>query len=208
MKHIVLTLILALATLGTTAKPTAATILNNTRARIQSAGDIQGDFTITTFQGTTPTGVTSGTMSMRGQKYTLSTSDMTTWYDGHTQWTYIKGTDEVNVTTPTQAELQTSSPTAFLSIYDKGYKATLTQSTLRQKRVWQVTLRATRRQQPQTIVIDIDQSDYTPMCIRVLNDGNWTRIAIHSFKTGQHLSDTHFQFSSSDHPGVEVIDMR
>ena len=38
--------------------------------------------------------------------------------------------------------------------------------------------------------------------------GNWMRFRISSLKTRQSFSAATFQYKESDHPGVEVIDLR
>ena len=103
-------------------KPAPMELLDKTCAILSQSGGVTGQFTATTFQGTSPQNTTSGTMSMMGQKYVLKTPDMSTWYNGRKQWTMIAGTDEVNVTVPTAAELSQSSPAAYLALYKQGYK--------------------------------------------------------------------------------------
>ena len=58
------------------------------------------------------------------------------------------------------------------------------------------------------IYIDIRKSDYTLLCVRVKQDGNWNRIAIHDFKSGLKLSNEQFTFNPSMYPDAEVIDLR
>lgn len=186
----------------------ATDILDKTRGIIKAAPSVNAEFTLTSFSGTTKTGVTQGNFSMQGQKYTLTTPDVKTWFDGKTQWTYMQGSDEVNVTTPTQEEIEKSSPLSFIDVYKRGFKGTVRNSNLRGKAVWEVTLKAKSKRQPSVIIVDIEKESYTPMCIRLLNDGDWTRIAITDFKKGKSLKESSFQFNTSDHPGVEVIDMR
>ena len=64
------------------------------------------------------------------------------------------------------------------------------------------------KQEPSSIVISIDQETYTPMCLRIRNNGDWTRISINDFSTRSSLPDEHFNFPSQDYPNYEVIDMR
>jgi len=50
-------------------------------------------------------------------KFKLEMPDMETWFDGKTQWVWIKSTNEVNVSTPSSAEIAAISPLALLNIY-------------------------------------------------------------------------------------------
>ncbi|MBR5102295.1 MAG: outer-membrane lipoprotein carrier protein LolA, partial [Muribaculaceae bacterium] len=64
------------------------------------------------YSATTQQGTNIGTIVMNGSKFRILSPEYKTWYNGKTQWTYSTVTDEVNITTPTQAELQTINPYA------------------------------------------------------------------------------------------------
>ncbi|MDE5560352.1 MAG: hypothetical protein K2J00_00880, partial [Bacteroidaceae bacterium] len=92
-------------------------ILDRTSARLQSNGGQSASFTTTVFDGTTPRETISGTIDMLGQKYVMKTPSVCTWFNGKYQWSFISGNEEVTLVSPTDEELQTSSPMAFLGIY-------------------------------------------------------------------------------------------
>lgn len=62
---------------------------------------------------------------LEGDKFTFRGDGVTTWFDGHTQWSYLSSADEVNVSEPTPEELQSINPYALLSLYEQGYKLKL-----------------------------------------------------------------------------------
>lgn len=189
-------------------KPTPMALLDKTYAILSQGGGVTGQFTATTFQGTSPQNTTSGTMSMMGQKYVLKTPDMSTWYNGKKQWTMIAGTDEVNVTVPTTAELSQSSPGAYLSLYKQGYKLSIKGTTLRNRKAWDVTMKArTKKQQPSQVVVTIDAQTNHPMCIRVKYRNDWSRISIQNLRTNNKLNARDFEFPASQYPGVEIINI-
>lgn len=189
-------------------KPTPMALLDKTHAILSQGGGVTGQFTATTFQGTSPQNTTSGTMSMMGQKYVLKTPDMSTWYNGKKQWTMIAGTDEVNVTVPTTAELSQSSPGAYLSLYKQGYKLSIKGTTLRNRKAWDVTMKArSKKQQPSQVVVTIDAQTNHPMCIRVKYRNDWSRISIQNLRTNNKLNARDFEFPASQYPGVEIINI-
>lgn len=189
-------------------KPTPMALLDKTHAILSQGGGFTGQFTATTFQGTSPQNTTSGTMSMMGQKYVLKTPDMSTWYNGRKQWTMIAGTDEVNVTVPTTAELSQSSPGAYLSLYKQGYKLSIKGTTLRNRKAWDVTMKArSKKQQPSQVVVTIDAQTNHPMCIRVKYRNDWSRISIQNLRTNNKLNARDFEFPASQYPGVEIINI-
>lgn len=188
-------------------KMSAMQILDRTASRMKQDGGICASFTTTTFQGTVPSEVINGKISILGEKYVMQTPFMSTWFDGTHQWNLIEENKEVSVTEPTQEELQVSSPTAFMSMYKQGFNLSVKTASLRGKQVWEVTLRPKKRkQEPSTIVLSIDKQTFYPMCLRIRNEGNWTRISIDNFKTSCHLSDKDFAFPAKDYPQYEVIE--
>lgn len=210
MKRTLFTILLTVAAIACFAqnKPTPMELLDKTCAILSQSGGVTGQFTATTFQGTAPQNTTSGSMSIMGQKYVLKTPDMSTWYNGRKQWTMIAGTDEVNITVPTAAEISQSSPAAYLALYKQGYKLTIQSTTLRNRKAWEVTMKARKKDlQPSQVVVTIDAQTNHPMCIRVKYRNDWSRIAIHNLRTGNKLNARDFEFPASQYPGVEIIEM-
>ncbi len=184
-------------------------ILDRTAKYLQTNGGVSAKFTTTTFKGSTPSEVITGTLSMHGNKYIMSTTSLKTWFDGKDQWTLNPNSKEVNLVTPTEEELQVSSPTAFLSLYKQGFNLSSDKSTLRGRKIWDVTLRPKqRKQEPSRIIVSIDQETFEPMCLRIRNEGNWTRISISEVNTNAGLTDAQFKFPATQYPDYEIIDMR
>ena len=95
----------------------ARSILDKAAATVSNASGVEASFQMITKQGTT-----SGQIAVKGSKFHATTPDASVWFDGKTQWTYMKGNEEVNVSNPTEAELQAINPYNFINIYKKGFK--------------------------------------------------------------------------------------
>lgn len=189
------------------AQSTAMQLLDATAARMGQKGGISGSFTATSYSGKKVKNQTSGTLIMQGSKYALNTPDMHTWYNGEYQWSLINGSDEVNRTKPTAAELHHSSPSAFLGIYKSGYNLSMKNTKLRGQKVSEVTMKAIgTSKQPQQVILDIDPATNSPLCMRILYKGNWTRISISDIKAGS-AKPSDFEFPSKDYPKVTVVNM-
>ena len=187
----------------------AQTVLDAAAARIQKAGCIRAQFKATSFSGTTPKGETMGSMLIKGSKFQMTTPELTTWFDGKTQWSMLREAGEVNITEPTEEEIDAMNPAAFVNLYKKGYRATLRPSILRGQKTYEVHLTATKSHLPITeIYVDVTQKDHTLLCVRAKQDGNWTRLSILSFDTDKKAKDSDFQFPSKDFPNIELIDLR
>ncbi|MBR1712163.1 MAG: outer-membrane lipoprotein carrier protein LolA [Alloprevotella sp.] len=208
MKKFLLPLLL-LACLPTLSAQTAKDILDRTAAKLQqSTGGYSAKFQATSFNGTREAGSTNGTIEVKGQKFKITSNGMTTWFDGHTQWSLLAGSDEVNVSTPSAAEVQQMNPYYLLNAYKQGYTCTIRNADKGGLQRWEVTLSAKRKADFPRILLIID-SNYTLQNIRLRDaKGNWMRFRISGVKTGLNLPDSRFRFEKKDYPGIEVIDLR
>ena len=209
IKHIFLILLCACTLLPVQAQK-AQDILDKTAGKLKNSGGIEAVFEATAFKGTKETGSASGTIKVKGNKFKIESNSLTTWFDGKTQWTLLAGSDEVNVSTPTAAELQAINPYSFINIYKKGYTATLTKASYEGKSVHEVRLVATsKKSSMQKILLTIDPTTLMPLSVRFKNaKGDWTRIRVRSIKTGRKFADAVFTFDAKQHPGIEIIDLR
>ena len=209
IKHI-FQIILCACTLLPVQAQKAQDILDKTAGKLKNSGGIEAVFEATAFKGTKETGSASGTIKVKGNKFKIESNSLTTWFDGKTQWTLLAGSDEVNVSTPTAAELQAINPYSFINIYKKGYTATLAKASYEGKSVHEVRLVTTsKKSSMQKILLTIDPSTLLPLSVRFKNaKGDWTRIRVRSIKTGRQFADAAFTFDAKQHPGIEVIDLR
>lgn len=210
MKRIILILLCLLTAGGTYAQRDARRILDTMAAKVKKAGGVKATFSATSYQSGSSQGTVAGTFLTDGRRFKMTTPQMTTWFDGHTQWTYTPQTEEVNVATPTAAELQTMNPYAFLTIYKKGFTYTLTTTTYQGHAADEVTLTASDRHRDiQRILVTVDKTTRLPLCVRILQGAkNWVRININSFKGGQKYPPATFAFDKKQYPKAEVIDLR
>ena len=148
-------------------------------------------------------------MLMQGRKFKMQSNELTVWFDGKQQWSKLRDSNEVNLTEPTDDELAQTNPAALIGIYKHGYTATLDQGTLRGKPTNIVTLKAADKSAAfQTIILDIERSTNKPLCIRAKQNGDWLRLAIFSFETGQSVGKSDFTFPKKLYPKAEIIDLR
>ena len=138
MKKLFLVFLALALTAGTFAQNAtqARKILDKTAAIVGRKGGASANFSVSGKYGNS-----SGTISIKGNKFNARTSQAIVWYDGKTQWTYMKNSQEVNVSTPTEAQQQSMNPYKFINIYKNGFK-------LGMKNVsggWQIHLYATNQ---------------------------------------------------------------
>ena len=190
-------------------KLSAKEILDKTSMAINNSNGFNARFTTTTFDGTTPANTFAGTLDVKGEKYIMKTDAISVWFNGQEQWTLMPGNNEVSLMTPTPEEMQVSSPMSFITIYKQGFKLSKDSGTLRNRKVWNITLLPKdRKQEPSKITVTIDQQTYLPLCLRVRNNGDWTCISITDIDTNTNFSNSHFTFPPSDYPEYKIIDLR
>jgi outer membrane lipoprotein-sorting protein len=178
----------------------AKSILDKAAATVSNPNGVQANFQMISKQY----GSTYGSISIKGRKFHASTPEAIVWFDGKTQWTYMKNNDEVNVSNPTEAELQAINPYNFINIYKQGFKL----SSKKVNNSYEVHLKATdKKRKIQEMYIIVDQQSYRPTHVKMYQDGKWTVLLISSLKSTS-LNDGLFQFNAKDFPQAEIIDLR
>ncbi len=177
----------------------AKQVLDKAAAVVSNAKGVQAQFTMKNSQLNT-----SGTIAIKGKKFHAAVPQAIVWFDGKTQWTYMKKNDEVNVANPTQADLEAISPYSFIYLYKQGYSYTMKKKPGN----YEVHLTAKKKKHGiQEMYIVVNQKTYIPSQIRLKQQKGWTTIDISHFKQVA-LSDETFRFNAKDYPTAEVIDLR
>ena len=179
---------------------TAKQVLDKTASVLSNKGGVTANFSITGKN----IGTTSGKISVKGRMFQATTPQAMVWFNGKTQWTYMKSQQEVNVSNPTEAELQAINPYNFINIYKKGYSYTMKTVSAG----YEVHLKATdAKRQIQEMYITVNKSTYAPSQVKMRQAKRWTTINVSSLKKAN-LSNSVFTFPSKDYPNAEVIDLR
>lgn len=151
----------------------------------------------------------TGTIYLKDDKFVLETTGVRTWFDGHTQWTYLEENEEVNILEPTSEEMQMLNPYVWLSCYEQGgYRLKMGN---RKAGVESVVLSATTpKQEIQYIFLDTNPKSHHPMTVSFILRGNrhTTTIVIDTYEEGRHYPDSFFTFDKKQYPDAEVVDLR
>lgn len=201
MKKILIILLpLLLFTLTVTADNAsdARQVLDKTAAVVNRKGGASASFSISGGK----IGTQTGKIAIKGQKFCATTGAATMWYDGKTQWTYMKANNEVNIATPDARKQQMMNPYTFISLYKKGYNL----SMKTQGKTHQVHMVAQGKAAIKEMYITVDKN-YVPTQVRMNQNGQWTTIVLTGF-SGKNLPDSMFRFNSKDYPKAEVVDLR
>lgn len=178
----------------------ARAFLDKTAKTIGKPGGISASFTMSH----PSTGNVSGTISVKGNKFNARTPQAIVWFNGKTQWTYMKRNNEVNISNPTAAQQQMMNPYTFINIYKSGYKLSM-KATGSNNEVHLVANNA--KQSIQEMYITVNRKTYVPSSIRMRHGGKWYNITVSNFST-KNQPNRLFSFNSKDYPSAEVIDLR
>ena len=190
---------MAVLSLGAFAQ-TAQQVLDKTAKVIGNKSGASANFSMSSPKY----GSASGTIAIKGNKFNARTAQATVWYDGKTQWTYMKKTNEVNVSNPTQAQQMSMNPYTFIHIYKTGYKSTL--KTVGSN--YQVHLVANNQKRTVAeMYITINKKTHVPSQVKMRQGSTWSTISISGFKA-KNVANSAFTFNSKEFPKAEVIDLR
>lgn len=186
------------------AQEDASVMLERTAEAIRSSQGIKATFTIQVEDVET-----EGTIYLKGSKFKLETEDVTTWFDGKTQWTLVEPTEEVNISEPTAEELQSINPYAWLSLYKEGYNVKYGGGANEGERSIIMTTSISRLDM-QCIVLTINERTLAPVRLSMAGRGgsDVAVIFINSYDDKQHYADEMFTYPAEKYPDVEVVDLR
>lgn len=208
MKHTLLSILLVAAmavvasvqSMAQSNPAQARAILDKTSKVIGHKSGVSASFTL----NNPTTGNVSGTIAVKGGKFNARTPQAIVWFNGKTQWTYMKKNNEVNISTPTQAQQQMMNPYTFINVYKTGYKMSSTKAG----GSYEVHLVAQNQKRSiQEMYVTVNSKTYVPSRVKMKHNGRWYTVTISNF-SAKKLPDSLFTFNSKDYPSAEVIDLR
>lgn len=197
---IFLLLMMACLTSGAQNSSLARKVLDKTAAVVGNKDGASANFSMTSKKY----GNITGNIAIKGNMFHAATSDAIVWYNGKTQWSYLKKTNEVNVNTPTEAQQMRMNPYKFITMYKKGYNMGITDKG---SNYWIHLTAQNKSGAVQEFYICVNKKTYKLSQIRMRQGSEWTDISISNFKTKK-LSNAQFTFNVKDFPNAEVIDLR
>ena len=196
----------------TTHAQNARAILDKASAAYNNVGGISASFTLDIKDTKKKQTYSSdGKAWLKGNKFKFETPDGITWFDGKTQWVYIKDSDEVNITTPTGQELQAISPSAIFNMYKSGFSLTYKgEKIVKGKTVLEVDMVPQKKGQDiAKITVQIDKSTNIFSSITMIDkSGIQNILTISKNQTEANIPDITFVFNKKDFPTAEMIDLR
>jgi outer membrane lipoprotein-sorting protein len=143
-------------------------------------------------------------------KYKVSMSDKDIISDGKTQWTYLKGDQEVQVSKAGTTD-DALNPAQVFTMYEKGFKYLYTGERKAGTKVYQMIdlSPVDTKKSYYKIRLSIDKAakQISSVLIFDKNGSNYT-YAINTFSPTAKIPESTFVFDAKKFPGVEVVDLR
>ena len=185
--------------LGAQTNKKAAEVLDKVLAEWSESSGIRADFI----------GSENGFLLIKGKKFYLNNGSIQSWYDGKTQWSYVADTEEVNISNPTNEELQSINPYLILMRYkmdfDYIYKGAQTRNGVKGHEIVLTPKHSVNRE---VFRVFISQK-HQPLAMKMEQDGRTlSEINVINYQDDQKLQDGMFRFNKSLYPNAEIIDLR
>ncbi len=180
------------------AADTALQTLDKCVSRLKGATGISADFTLSR-QGKS----VSGKIKEKGNRFSIITPSVATWYDGKTMTTWSADTNEATIFIPTEEELGESNPLLLLqtsSSYSVSYGAS--------KGTDRKTLILTPKRRglsAKKITVTLASASLIPQRIDVtLADGKTMSVTLRNVSLKAQVSDADFRFNKSKYPKAKI----
>lgn len=180
----------------------AAAILADLRAKMNSSPAVEAVFTINGGEGPV-----QGSVLLSGARYHMTTPQMSVWYDGQTQWTLLQNASEVNISEPSADELMSSNPFAILNAHASYYTARRLSDSNGRLRV-ELTPRD-KNTGIRSFVIYVNSTTHWPAVLIVrFEDNRSIEVTIDNISATRKPAPSAFTFDSKKYPTIELIDLR
>jgi outer membrane lipoprotein-sorting protein len=192
--------------------PKAKAILDNVSKKVKSLKSLKANFSITISgaKGAKPQ-TKKGTVNMKGDKYYISLSGQEIYCDTKTIWTYMKESNEVQVTSFDPNENSFTPSKLFTNFYDKEYSYKYVgEQTVGGKKVDVINLTPTNKtKQYSKVELMIDKANSVVAGGKMYEkNGNVYSYTVSGYTPNPALTDAMFIFNAKKYPKVEVVDLR
>jgi len=210
LKYLVVMLATTFATAQAQNDPKAGEILDAMSAKYKSIPAFKASFTYSLENpGSSVKESTSGDITVKNGKFYLKMGEQEIINNGSTVWTYLKESNEVNIS-DYQPEEDAITPMNIYTIYQKGYKYSYVEQKKEGGQLYDVVdlTPENKSNQIYKIRLMVNRKDRSVRSFRIFEkNGNRSNYLITKF-TPVEVDDKTFVFDQSKYKNVEVVDLR
>ena len=215
MKRTIIIIIISLLSITVYSQkdPAAKAILDKLSEITKSHPSIQVDFKID-YKNIKDNmfNTSEGSITMKGDKYYLRFMGVETFFDGKTQWNYIKDVNEVNIIEPEPNDDDIfNNPKRLFTIYENDFKYQHINDIVENKVNYSIIdlYPENMDEDFSRIRLQINTDKYFLSSATIFGkDGSHYSITINKYNTSVKTQESVFIFNEAKYPGVEIIDMR
>lgn len=189
----------------------AAKILKGVSSKYKSYSSLNASFVLTILdQKTKKQEQQAGTVTIKGMMFNLSMNNQTVQSDGKTTWTYLKESNEVQVSDNVN-DPNAISPTNIFTMYEKGFKSKfIADKTVNGKLMQMLELvPEDTKKSFFKVQLMIDKSGQFVSEAKIFDkNGNIYTYTIQKFNPNAPAATDVFVFNKAKYPGVEIVDLR
>ena len=216
IRRVLLMVIFSLCALGTVfaqKDAKAKDILDKASAAFSKAGGLSAAFAMNIKDVANGINESSeGSIEIQGAKFHIIMPDNEIWFNGKTQWVLQKSWDEVNVSEPSEQEVQALNPGTIFTMYQKGcnYKYIGEKTDIKMRKVYEIELiPQDKKGDMSKIILQVGTTDLMPSMLHIYFANKVENIIhINKYQTNLTLTDTNFTFDKTKYPNTEIIDLR
>ena len=154
--------------------------------------------------------LSEGEITVKGGKFILKVGGQEIINNGTTVWTYMKESNEVNISDyePDENDI---TPTKIYTMYKKGYKYIFLEEKIEAGKSYEIVdlVPEDKKNQFFKVRIEISKKDKTVKSWKVFEkNGNRYVYTVKSFEPFNKIEDNIFSFDKAKYKGVDVIDLR
>lgn len=177
--------------------------MDKLKTKMEQAKSLTADYTITA-NGQKGKG---HVVSSSG-RFKITSSQLRTWYDGLTLWSYDPTMGEVNISQPSGEELGEIHPLGILSGWRTYFNAALAKGAPAGTYVVRLTPKK-RGGNYRSIRVTIAAKNFLPKrVVMTMADGKTATIDVQSILVGNVINQQTFRFHPSQAPGAKIVDLR
>lgn len=208
---LVLSFFLTLGVTSDVLAQTAQTILQNVSKTIKTGTGLKSNFSFTMLNGEgKPSMSQSGTLMLKGDKYTVKMGEQEIYNDGTTMWTYLKGMNEVQIKNTSDAAQGMSPAKLFSGSYDNDfiYKL-LGVEKFNGVECHKISLTPKKSNQGfTTAFLYVNKANNVVQGGKLFTKAGTIDCKVTNINANAQLADAEFKFNASKYPSIETIDLR
>jgi outer membrane lipoprotein-sorting protein len=186
-------------------------ILKGVSARYKSYSSLSASFTLNILdQKSQKQEKQSGSILLKGDQFRLSMNDQTIISDGKTTWTYLKESNEVQISENVTDE-NAITPANIFTMYEKGFKSKFNGEKSVNGKTQQIIelVPEDTKKSFFKVQLQIDKAGQYVSEAKVFDkSGNIYTYSIQKFTPNATVTNDQFTFNAATYPGVEIVDLR